>query len=703
MKTGFTFDYPAWFIIFCFLLGFIYSFGLYYRERIFKDSGNKIFLSILSVVRFLTVSFIAFLLLSPFFKSRVTRTEKPIIVIARDNSQSVLTTFKKEDSVAYEAKMTELVNALSKDFEVHQYTFGDKPIESGELDYAEKLTDISSLMDELGDVFYNRNLGAIILATDGIYNKGNNPLYSELKTTTPIYTIGLGDTSTQKDIKINKVYYNRIAYLGDKLSIGYDIVAENLQGKSSILNATHIGKGSDGSKLLKTESLSINSNSFRYSSDLIVDSDKPGVQHYRISISKIEGEITTENNVQDIFIEVLDGRQKILLLANAPDPDLSALKMALEKNKNYQVEIEFANQFSKPLGGYNLVILHQLPSATNQVKDVLEKIKQQKLPVWFIAGLQTNVAGLNENQSVITLKKSQAKQNEVVSVAADDFSLFSVDEKTFSLLAKLPPLFSSFGEYMANGNSKVLLYQKIGAVKTQYPLLAFNQDGEARQAVLTAEGIWKWRLYNYQLNQNFEAVDEIISKTIQFLAVKEDKRPFRVMLDKNIFSENEQIIFDAELYDANFELTNEPDVQLTIADEQGKEYNYTFGKTQQAYTLNSGFLPVGTYSYSARVRFNGKDYSAAGEFSVSALNVEALVTQADHNLLNLLSQNTGGKLYYPSNLNLIAGEILGKEEIKPVLYESFKTVSFINLKWIFFILIFLLGVEWFWRKYMGGY
>ena len=46
---------------------------------------------------------------------------------------------------------------------------------------------------------------------------------------------------------------------------------------------------------------------------------------------------------------------------------------------------------------------------------------------------------------------------------------------------------------------------------------------------------------------------------------------------------------------------------------------------------------------------------------------------------------------------------LNKEDIKPTLFESFKTRSIINLKWIFFLILGLLSVEWFARKFYGGY
>ena len=47
------------------------------------------------------------------------------------------------------------------------------------------------------------------------------------------------------------------------------------------------------------------------------------------------------------------------------------------------------------LSGYNLVILHQLPSATNSATDLLSGILKAGIPVLFIVGGQTDIQKLN--------------------------------------------------------------------------------------------------------------------------------------------------------------------------------------------------------------------------------------------------------------------------------------------------------------------
>lgn len=195
----------------------------------------------------------------------------------------------------------------------------------------------------------------------------------------------------------------------------------------------------------------------------------------------------------------------------------------------------------------------------------------------------------------------------------------------------------------------------------------------------------------------------MISKVVQYLSLKEDKRRFRVSLSKNIFDENENIYFDAELYNKSFELVNEPDASLTIKDAEGKEYSYTFNKTDNAYRLDAGILPVGNYSFQASVFYSGERLTYDGQFSVKPVQLERYETTANHNLLRLLSERYGGELIYPDNISSIISKLQARETVKPVIYETAKTRPVIDLKWLFFVLLLLFTLEWGLRRYYGAY
>ena len=406
---------------------------------------------------------------------------------------------------------------------------------------------------------------------------------------------------------------------------------------------------------------------------------------------------------QDFFIDVLDGRQKVLILANSPHPDITAIKQSLEENKNYETETGFINTFNKPIKEYNLVILHQLPSVSNPNLSLLNQIKENQIPLLFILGKQTSVAAFNQVQNALKINNNRGNFNEVEAVVNSDFTMFKIPEDINAAVSKYPPLIVPYGEFASAPGAMSLLKQKIGTISTAFPLLLFDQSMGTRVGVLAGEGMWRWRLYNYQVFRNHKIFDELVSKSIQYLAVKADKRQFRVILPQNIFNENDQVVMDAELYNESFELVNTPEVAITITNEDKKDFTFNFNKSGNAYTLNAGFFPVGSYSFVASTNFNGKKYTYEGQFSISPVKLEAIHTTADHQLLYMLSEEKGGGLYFPSQMQLLSENILQSNSIKPVLHETQETKAFINLRWVFFILLLLMSAEWFIRKYNGAY
>ncbi len=91
---NFSFQYPAWYLLLCVLLGLVYALSLYYKDKTFVDQHPNLH-KILGVIRFLAVSLLAMLLLKPLLKSLFTETKKPVIVLAQDQSESVGAAFKE--------------------------------------------------------------------------------------------------------------------------------------------------------------------------------------------------------------------------------------------------------------------------------------------------------------------------------------------------------------------------------------------------------------------------------------------------------------------------------------------------------------------------------------------------------------------------------------------------------------------------------
>jgi hypothetical protein len=333
---------------------------------------------------------------------------------------------------------------------------------------------------------------------------------------------------------------------------------------------------------------------------------------------------------------------------------------------------------------------------------LLTGLKADQTPVLFIAGTKIRPAAFNALETGIEISQSIEKSNIVSARLNPDFTLFTLSDDIRKNIPQFPPLQLLYGRYRSVTSNAFLLNQQIGNIATEQPLQSFNQSSDQRIGVICGEGIWRWRLTDYQLNDNFNAFNEWILKTVQNLSVKDEKTHFR-LVTKNNFAENEQVTFEAEVYNDNYELINSPDVNLVVTAPNKKTFPFTFSKTEKAYQLNTGYFPAGDYSYKANVKVGDKVYSSSGKFTITRMQAELSETVADHNLMFALANENGGQMVYPQQLGSIEKMLEAREDIKTISYTHFELRDLVDIKTVFFILLALLSLEWFLRKRAGAY
>lgn len=695
MNFNLLFDYPAWLILLCLLCGLVYSGVLYYRNS--KDGFSLPLKRALAAGRFLAISILALLLLAPLVERRTQHVEDPLLIFVQDNSGSLLLA---DDLPHYQDDYLPDVKAfletMASGHETRFYTFGEKFIQADSLDLSEQVTDMSKVFRELDVRYSNRNIGAVVLAGDGLYNRGINPLYTAANVNYPVYTVALGDTIPRRDVILKRVNHNEITYLGNRFPVEIEVEALQSEGLTSRLTVSR------GGEELFSENITFITDHHIETVSLHLEADEAGMQQYRATLSPLEDEVSLDNNQQDFFIDVIDGRQQVLILANSPHPDVGAVKQALVNNDHYEADVFMIKDFDGSVEAYDLVILHQLPSDQYPDPAIIGQAVEASVSLLFIKGSQTNLSAFNRVARIMEIEPGTDELTETLPVYNQAFVLFSLQESTRTLFGNLPPLYSPFGNYTLSGGTHVLLNQKIGNVVTEDPLILFGEFGDRRAGVITGEGIWRWRQHAFMRQGSHQAFDEMISRMVHYLALQEDRRLFRVQAD-NLVYENEAVLFEAELYNLSYELINDPEVQLVITNEEGSGFPYVMGRTANAYRINAGSFDPGTYHWEARVSVGGERLTDEGIFNVSALDLEGLRTIADHRLLYQLAENSGARMFYPGQWDELMTDINDREDINPKMYTHKEFAEIINMKGLFFIILLLLTAEWFVRKRSGSY
>ena len=639
------------------------------------------------------MAILCFLLVGPIIKHLKNRIEQPQLVIALDNSQSiaeVLDSVERGDLVSH---VNGLVETLQEaDYEVQLRTFNQD--QTQEILFNQTSTPLDAFLGGIQSDYEGKNLKSVLLVSDGIHNKGLSPVYAPYKF--PVYTLGIGDTIPQKDIQLKSILYNKIAYQGNQFILRADILNEGF------VNTPLEVVLSESGRVLQRKNITTTATPQILQVDFTLTAESKGLKDYRISIAAVEGEFTQSNNQRHAYIDIIEGQRKVLLAARGPHPDLKAIRSTLDNNQNYQTDLYIPNISAPKLDSYDLIILHQMTQQEASRVPLIGNLLNSNTPTWTIIGSKSNLPRFNSENDMLEITAINFQRDQVTAEVSGSFSKFQLTDALKEMLTNNNPLNVPFANYQLSPGAEVLLTQKVGNLNTNNPLLMVMDDGDQKQAVLIGEGIWQWRLQDYERHQSFELFDELISKLVQYLSSNQEKSRFRVYPINSEFQVNEAVVLQSEVYNEIYEEVYGNSIDLTITDAAGesRSFSYTTSAGNTQYRINE--LPSGVYAFTARTQLDGKNYTNTGQFSVTDLQLESLNLTADHQLLRELAAKTSGQFFDESQWSQLQAQ-LTNEPAQGVIYSEEAFMPLIRWPWVLILLLLLVSGEWFTRKYYGSY
>jgi hypothetical protein len=690
-----TTSHSLWLAPLCAALGTACAWWLYRRSAGREAFAPRLAL-LMAVLRALAIASVAFLLLEPMVSAWVREVRKPIIAVLHDGSSSVAA---GADSASvkggYAAGLKAFAEALAGDFDVRSFTYGDhfrEGIDAGQHDGA---TDVSQAFREVADRFGGPDLGAVVVDGDGLANRGRDPRLDAARLGVPVHPILLGDTTAHPDIALTGADYNRICYLGNLFPLVVRIEARHLQGRRTRVAVTHEGREVAAQEVDLAADRTVRELAFS------IKADKAGVQRYAVEARSVDGERTVANNRLDAFVEVLDARQRILLLGHAPHPDLGALRNALSGYDGYEAELAYADAFAGGLEGYDLVVLHQLPSQRFPLKELLQRARAKQVPMLFVVGAATDAQALAGLGAPVRISGQRPATIDAQAAVDAGFPSFNLEPDLVRAIESFPPLQLPFGQYDLARSAVALAKQRVGVVRTEAPLLALAQQ-DGRMAVLCGEGFWRWRLADQQRNGSQEISGRLVHKLVQYLAAKGDRKRFRVE-HPALVNANEALVMTAEVYNQAYEQVADLPVEVVLRDEAGRDYPHAFNAMGAGYRMDAGRLAPGRYTWTARAALPGEPLSAKGEFTVRPLLLEQLSTVADHGLWRDIAARTGGTVHEPGDWEALAEQLKASGTLAARSFAQQRYTDLVALRWPFFILLLLLAAEWMLRRRSGAY
>lgn len=686
------FEYSPALILVCVALGILYAYILYNSKQNWGKTTNRI----LFLFRAILVSFLAFLLIGPILKLTLNDYEKPTLLFLVDNSVSIGEAVDSLELNNITAQVEATVNKIkSQGYDVQITTLDAS--ESNEIKFNEPTSDLYGVTRNKIGQFEGKNLAGLVVISDGIYNSGSSPLYSPMRV--PVYTVGLGDTTERVDIALRNVYYNKIAYQGNQFPIRAEVLLSGLPSQEVVASVYKNGR-------LMARDRKNSADKSILDFDFQLEASEKGLQRIDIAIEPLGVERNKKNNFASAFIDVVEGKKKILLVAPAPHPDIKVLRAVVEKNANYEFKVhipgvkEASPEELRP-ENIDLAIFQQALDYGGKTMPLFQKLVESNSGILVMLGSRSNIRQLSANGIQLNFE-NPGQWDAITPILNPGFKDFGFSDNINNIFSRYPPINVPFGKFSYPADASIMLYQRIGRVNTERPLLYTTSNESQKMAVVLGDGIWRWRLDEYAETQKTDGFDEVFSKLIQYLCTREDKRKFRCFPSQNEFTTSEAVVFESQVYNELFEQVYGQKIEIELTNEKGETYQHSYVTSPGGSRYRMGGLQEGVYKYSASTEINGSLAKVGGEFLVVEQNIESQNLTADFNLLRKWSANTGGKFYKIQDLDQLSSDFSQiKAQSRIHTEESFNPL--INLKIVFFFLLALISVEWFARKYLGGY
>ncbi|MCK4223995.1 MAG: hypothetical protein KAX39_02365 [candidate division Zixibacteria bacterium] len=706
-------------VIGLFILALLFAI-LTYRHTFPPLSKRK--KALLLTLRIIAIFSLFLVLSEPILTIARRVSQKPVIALLLDISRSMNlkgANIKRIEELQSLLK-SDIFEKVSSEAELKTFGFADSLISldiKGEFpDSLGTATSIGEAIELVQKEFKEKNLVGIVILSDGANNLGEDPVVVAKSKDTPIYTCGVGEYTPPKDVSIERIVYNDIAYVDDQIPIQVDVSQagfDNLKIPVSI---------KEKKATLAQQNLSLGKSGASQTVDFSITPKEAGLHQYRLSIPFQKEESVKENNQRSFTIKVLKSKIKILLIAGSLNWEYTFLKRALERDRNIELETLVYGKEGKP-------ILGRFPQGEKQLSsfDILIFVDP---PKFILKGHKKETEGFVFNQggsALFLLGKNFMDTHgfmEISSLLPFDPSGKSITFSSANLNLKLTEegKLHPVTQLVENSEENTKIWSDLppflgavilgSATKDATNLAGFKNPlipdilssgivvrnyGKGKVMAITVTPFWRWDFLLWGIGKDNQIYQTFWNNSIRWLVVREDMDLINLFTDKKIYKSGERITFKAKIFDQNYQKISDASVVVNIKGEalpDSEVINLSLGELGD-YTATLRSLPPGKYLFEGKVFRDGKRIGKKrGEFLVEEYSVEDSDLKTDFDLLKRIAEVSGGKYYEKEQIENLTQDLdlIEKEEQKK------KEIQLWNHPLLLAIFVLCLSIEWAIRK-----
>jgi uncharacterized membrane protein len=688
------------------------------------------------LLQFALAALLLILLWQPAILVAELRPQQNIIAVLVDDSRSmaIADNGATRESQAVQALQGGVLDELQKKFQVRLYRVDGAMTRISKLDDLKTLTpapathigdDLKQLAGEAADL----PIGAVVLLSDGADNSGGIDLdtISMFRSRRiPVHTVGFGLEQVPHDVEITDAVVAPRALADSRLSAKVTLHQRGYAGQKSMLTVR------DGDKVLAARQITFAADGVTQNEALLFNAGAAGARTLQFTIDPLPGEGNRANDGITRLVNVESSKRRVLYVEGEPRWEYKFIRRAEQddriltvvsmlrtsENKIYRQGIdgpkELADGFpthAEDLFGYQALMIGSVEASyfTAAQKEMIQQFVDRRGGGLLMLGGRASLGDGGWASSsladllpvVLPTKKGTFHRDpanvSLTAIGADSIITRLVEDPAGNVerWKKLPYLM----DYQEVGTPKpgavVLAEMTVGGRKM--PLLITQNYGRGRTAVLATGGTWRWQMAQPLEDQTHE---QFWQQLLRWLVTDTPGKVVASVPSQMLFDDG-HVRFSADVRDKNYLPAADAHVEAHILGPGGSAAQIEMTPDPNAPgTFHADWNADQAGSFLTEVVATrgteelGRDVMTFARMDGVAENFH---TEQNRELLEKLSEQTGGRYWTPQDLSKLPGEISYSEAGITVR----DTKELWNMPVIFLLILMLRFSEWLLRRKWG--
>jgi uncharacterized membrane protein len=729
---------PPWPAAVALVLGALAVAGSYARAR----GGSAADRATLAAVRTAALALVLFCLSRPALVLSTVVPQQSFLGVLVDDSESMKIADDGEARGAFATRTfgpgSALTRALALRYKLRYFRFSeaaDRLPQVADLSFGGHRTSLAHALERADQELSSVPLAGLVLVTDGADNGETEPglLLPRLRArSVPVFTVGLGRERFARDIELTRVDLPRTVLKGTSVTAEVRVTQRGLGGQKVRLDVE------DSGRLLQSQDVTLPADGEAGVARVHLTASEAGPRTLSFRIAAQPGEPIAENNRQDVPIEVLDRREKILYLEGEPRFELKFIRRAVAEDRNLQVvclQRTSANKFLRldvddadelaagfpktreELFRYRGLVLGSVEASfftADQLRMIAEFVSQRGGGLLTLGGRNSFAQGgyaptpLAEVLPVVLEDTREAKEPFFGEIKVEPTplgmsngvtQLAATEDESAQRWKKLPPLSTLNPLRRTRPGAVSLLLGRGEGFGAPQVVLAYQRYGAGKSLAFTVDDSWLWQMHADMPLEDM--THENLWRQLLRWLVSGVPGEVTASVSEPRTSPGSAVTLQATVTDASFLKVDDADVVAHVKEPSGTErtvsLEWSVGKDGE---YSARFSPADKGDYEVRIEATraGKVLGAdTVQVQAAVLDTEYFGAEMRRPLLERIAQETGGRFYTAQTVRSLPEDIryggggATVQETRPLW----------DMPALFLAIIGLVSGEWAYRKRRG--